>query len=101
MECPLCLDPLVKPTRPSLTATCQRCDKGFHLECLFESEDKGNQGCPMCRCHWPIVLVDDGYEMTWSCEKCNKEFLSRNRCDEHELRCGKSPLKRLWRCIFR
>lgn len=95
MECPVCLD-AIKRERPSLTATCQKCDKSFHMECLMATAASGVHTCPMCRCRWPVVLVDHGHELFWSCEKCEKEFTSLNKCEVHEANCGKSFIQRFF-----
>ena len=45
MECPVCLDNLKRQV-PSITASCQGCDKSFHLECLIESAASGTRPSP-------------------------------------------------------
>jgi hypothetical protein len=91
MECPVCFDPLKGP-KPSLVAMCQSCSKNFHIECLIASEAGGTKGCPMCRCVWPVELVDDETEIFWTCEECEKIFKTKEACETHEERCGKSCL---------
>jgi len=85
----VCFDPITR-ARPSLTATCQFCDKSFHLECLIVSAKSGNVTCPTCRGHWPVQLVDSDTELYWTCEKCKKEFPTMTECEAHEARCRKS-----------
>lgn len=91
-ECPVCLEDIKGP-RPSLTATCQRCNNNFHIECLMDS---AAYNCPMCRCRWPVSLKDPGSDFVWSCERCNKEFPTRYRCERHEANCGKSCFQRFF-----
>jgi hypothetical protein len=95
MECPICLDK-IKRARHSLTASCQECDKSFHMECLITSAANGATTCPMCRCRWPVALVDADTELFWTCEKCYKEFASLNKCEAHEANCGKSFIHRFF-----
>lgn len=86
----------IKRARPSLTGTCQGCDKSFHIECLIVSAVNGSTACPMCRCRWPVQLTDADTELFWTCEKCDKEFSNLERCEAHEAKCGKSFIRRFF-----